>query len=304
MTNSETKNFRGFTLIELLVVIAIIAILAAMLLPALAKAKQSAILIQDKNNEKQQLVALTMYAGENRDWLPVYIPTSGGTDGIWAWDMDAYIANLLIASGTTPTTWYDPGTAPRFGPIDWFGDPSFANAKPYETVDKAGDPSLWCFGKVPWPDPGALPGLGIRVIGYAQTFTNATEYQTGSYITNVNVKLAATSTLGYGTGAYQGGVPIGPLSRRVLVACATLNNFGPANYPYDAEGKYVTAWNDINGGYPSLANPKGHISAHMKSASIPDGGNLGMIDGHVEWRPFSQMINRVDGTGTLPYFYY
>ena len=217
------------------------------------------------------------------------------------------ISQTFDCQWNNANVWYDPGTAPRFGPIDWFGNPALPMRNPMNRWTKRATHPCGVSGEMAyfhWPDPGALPGLGIRVIGYAQTFTNATEYQTGSYITNVNVKLAATSTLGYGTGAYQGGVPIGPLSRRVLVACATLNNFGPANYPYDAEGKYVTAWNDINGGYPSLANPKGHISAHMKSASIPDGGNLGMIDGHVEWRPFSQMINRVDGTGTLPYFYY
>ena len=107
-TGSSSARWRGFTLIELLVVIAIIAILSAILLPALSKARARAEGIACLSNPRQMILAWQLYANDHDSLLPYNLGMNASSfrtnlnwvNNVMTWDADAGSDNTNIATIT------------------------------------------------------------------------------------------------------------------------------------------------------------------------------------------------------------
>jgi prepilin-type N-terminal cleavage/methylation domain-containing protein/prepilin-type processing-associated H-X9-DG protein len=135
------RHANGFTLIELLVVIAIIAILAALLLPGLGRAKEKAKQVNCLSNARQLAIAVMMYVDENEDAFPpsadYSIPTSN-PERIWTAKVLPYVQNTEVFSC--------PSVPNRAFPSNWaergVGSIGYTTATAYDPAQSEGFPTL------------------------------------------------------------------------------------------------------------------------------------------------------------------
>jgi len=157
------RCFKGFTLIELLVVIAIIAILAAMLLPALAKAKERAKRANCASNLREYGLACQMYANDNGNKLPLMLK------GFWPWDISVETGTALAQNGTQRHIFFCPSLNSQDNDILWGGTNGVDN-------------------------PTGYLGLGYRGTGYANTFPGGSSNH-GLQLTNVNTSIFPANSI-------------------------------------------------------------------------------------------------------------
>jgi prepilin-type N-terminal cleavage/methylation domain-containing protein/prepilin-type processing-associated H-X9-DG protein len=266
MNPSHPKRTWAFTLIELLVVIAIIAILAALLLPALAKAKAKAKQTQCLNNIRQWGLAFSIYASDGEDSIP-----RDGTDAGGQYSTDT-------GTATGPGSPRDPNA--------WF------NVLPVEVAEKplsdyAAVATAPYRVSMPYPgnDKGRLWHCPSAKAASGDTFLANGRYGFFSYVMNLDLKLRTTICNGVVGNQYN---------------YPDMPRLGAIRRPSDTVLMTEVAFSPTLENYTSTPNRNGIFPAARWSYFAKrhsEGGNLVFMDGHAAFFKWSYVYNPTPSCG-------
>lgn len=264
---------RGFTLIELLVVIAIIAILAAILFPVFAQAREKARAISCLSNMKEIGTASMMYVQDYDETGPCGWKTTGGGAG-WAGEIYPYVKNnavFVCPSDPAPIPTSSYGMNGNLAPLQG----GVAGTQQGVPIAQMAQPSRTIFL--------------FEVINAAQSSPYTAQSEASYQSANNLAALGSHSSLtGIGTG--QNYDPIGAGSGITDAQAVGYLTSGATITQY-ATG-YPNNMTTNTGGYAMFSGPKGH---HQ------DGSNYLFCDGHAKWAAGSQIwagyTNQLIGNG-------
>ena len=246
----KTINERGFTLIELLVVIAIIAILAAILFPVFAKAREKARQASCQSNEKQLGIAIIQYIQDNDEVFPLgagavsYVGGGGATN--WAQEIYPYVKSTGVY------------TCP---------DDSSSVVAPYTALSYAMNKDLYAVAGGYLPTPGPLPIAKLTA--------------------PVKTIMLCEVQMGAGTKCQPGATTPDPYAWRAIGENSAANQYSiqdstgyNAQYP---NANYVTGpfYNNVNygGGNAEVIGTQPFATSGVHT----DAANYLLADGHVKW---------------------
>jgi len=273
MRKKETIQKRnGFTLIELLVVIAIIALLLAVLIPALSRAKIYAQRVQCANNLRQQALGTLLYASDNDN----YVPLSPGAP--WLWDMSFWATNQLAhyAGFDDNQTFFCPANKvkryddARFWQYSWlYGSGTYPNPVPLRDESRLTTAQLKSY---------------YRVLPYIYMFDRIDDNGNSvldQYLINPREEAKWIRKLSNVTNA----------SGKIMIIDAVISdgmNKNTCRFDELTSGGI----DELSGG--TLRDNSNHFSRQRNNVGLlPEGSNVAYADGHTDWKGFARMNARI-----------
>lgn len=269
------KRKRGFTLIELLVVVAIIAMLLAVIIPALGKAKELVKRSICKTNVRQQCLGTILYSEQNDGWVP------NSTAGSWLWDMSFWSTNEISRESGVDYKSF-------FCPVNQVKNPDDARYWQY-----------WWVTEFPLPGDNLKAPMQHRDESKLTIQQQRTYYRVLPYIYMFEKYNASKHAL----------MPLNLETGEKAIWITKIPNLKNASSTVMIMDAVISALNSstnfvriMGGGAPfffGIPDSTNHLSkrtvvgATSPTDLAPEGASVGFADGHVEWRPFDEMRHRL-----------